>query len=89
MPGVLKKSLASWIEEHGFGILCIRSPQGEHFVIIPPGRSGTPVLKDGRISEGEVRAHLVQAGLSDMEATEAVDLAREWATTVTGGWQPN
>ena len=87
MSGVLKKSLAYWVEEHGFGILCVRSPQGEHFVLVPPNRSNTGLeLQDGRMSEREARAHLAGVGLSDMEVDEAVDLAREWATTVTGGW---
>jgi hypothetical protein len=89
MSGVLKKSLASWFEEHGFGILCIRSPLGEHFVIVPSDGSNVSLGLRRRISEDDVRTHLTQVGLSDMEADEAVDLAREWATTITGEWPRN
>ena len=35
MSGVSRKSLASWPEMHGFGILCIVSPEGERFLVGP------------------------------------------------------
>jgi hypothetical protein len=85
MSGVLKKSLASWFEEHGFGILCIRGPLGEHFVLVSPDGSHAGLDPGRQISERDVRAHLTQVGLSNTEADQAVDLAREWATTITGG----
>jgi hypothetical protein len=85
MSGVLKKSLASWSEKHGFGILCIHSPLGEHFAIVPADGTRARGL-GGRIAEAGLRAHLTQVGLSAVEVDEAVDLAREWATTITGRW---
>jgi hypothetical protein len=86
MSGVIKKSLASWIEEHGFGTLCIRSSRGEQFVIVSPDRSHAPCdIEDGLMSEGDARAYLAQIGFCVVEADEAIDLAREWATTVTSG----
>jgi hypothetical protein len=54
MAGVLKKSVASWGEAHGFVVLCLIAPEGERFVVVQPD-----------------------------QAMEAIDVAREWATTVT------
>ena len=76
MSGASTKSLASWREEHGFGILNIISPRGEHFLV------------EGiwaEMSESQLRAHLTERGLSASDADAAIQLSREWATTVTGG----
>jgi len=86
MTGALKKSLDSWREEHGFGILCIQSPGREHFVIVPSGDAphtlhGVPAWPG--LSESKLRAHLAETGLSPAEIDEAVQLARDWATTIT------
>src|SRR6266852_2176783 len=88
MSGASKKSLASWRDAHGFGILCIRSPLGERFVVVPSEDSAS-VLQDASAlmdaSESAFRSRLKQlANLSDAEIDEAVELAREWATTFEG-----
>jgi len=87
MLGALKKSLASWRDEHGFGILCILSPDGERFVVVPSS-SDTPPALEGvppwrGMSEADLRAHLADIGLSNADVDGAVELSREWATTIT------
>jgi hypothetical protein len=45
MSGVLKKSLASWRDAHGFGILNVVWPEGERFFVEAgpaPAVSGIP-----------------------------------------------
>src|SRR5687768_6339092 len=83
MSGVLKKSLASWCDAHGYSVLCIQSPQGESF-IVAPSSAGDPSLT--WMSERAVRAHLAESGLAGPEIEEAVQLSRDWATTITGSW---
>jgi hypothetical protein len=90
MSGVLKKSLASWREEHGFGILCIISPEGEHFLVGPDeghvaGREAErdPAWWTG-LSEPQLRQHLAERGFSRADTDDAIQLSREWATTITG-----
>lgn len=81
-----KRSLASWLDAHGFGILCIRSPLGERFVISRPGED-LSVLQNAtltELSESAFRSRLEDENLSAAEIDEAVDLAREWATTFEG-----
>jgi hypothetical protein len=87
MFGALKKSLASWSDEHGFGILCILSPDGERFVVVPSS-SDTPLALQGvppwrGMSETDLRVHLAGIGLSDADVDGALELSREWATTIT------
>jgi hypothetical protein len=79
-----KKSMESWRETHGFGIHCILSPGREHFVIVPSDaprtRHGVPAWPG--LSEAKLRAHLAETGLSEAEIDEAIQLSREWATTI-------
>ena|SRR2546422_5171934 len=86
MPG-LKRSLASWRDAHGFWILCIRSPLGERFVVAP-SEDSLSVLQSSwtlmYLSESAFRSRLRQAHLSDVEIDDAIELAREWATTFEG-----
>jgi len=87
MSGVSKKSLASWRDAHGFGILCIRSPLGERFVVVPSEDSASALQNLSALmdaSESAFRSRLELANLSDAEIEEAVELAREWATTFEG-----
>jgi hypothetical protein len=90
------KSLASWRDAHGFGILCIRSPLGERFVVVPsedPLSAWQESTDWTQFSESAFRAQLRDRKLSDVEADEAVQLAREWATTFEGSgnvlWNPS
>jgi hypothetical protein len=88
MSGVLKKSLASWCDAKGFGLLCILSPRGERFVVVPAAPD-IPVAQQEfsflkNMSEPDLRTHLSQIGLSHADIDEAVQLSREWATTITG-----
>jgi hypothetical protein len=84
MTAALKKSMESWREAHGFGIHCINSPRGEYFLIVPSDaprtRHGVPAWPG--LSESKLRAHLAETGLSQAEVEEAIQLSREWATTV-------
>ena len=86
MSGVLKTSLASWREAHGFGILNIIGPQGESFFVetrpAATGVSDTDAWAD--MTELQLRTFLAERGLSDADAEEAIRLSRQWATTVTG-----
>src|SRR5688572_9518859 len=90
MSGVLKKSLASWREEHGFGILCIVSPEGEHFLVGPDGDhvAGPEAERDPAcwtgLSEPQLRQHLAERGFSPADTDDALQLSPEWATTITG-----
>ena len=78
----LKRSQGSWRKAHGFGVLCIRSPLGEGFVVVPDDDALVTMQPPWpRMSESELRAHLKGRGLTEAESTEAVELAREWATT--------
>ena len=36
------------------------------------------------MSEPRLREYLVERGLSDSDVDEAIQLSREWATTITG-----
>lgn len=89
MTGVLKESLASWSEAHGFGILCIHGSDGERFMVAPVDEAKVFNLSDqgfrvfARISEAELCRQLAQAGFSEADSDAAIQLAREWATTFT------
>ena len=88
MPEALKKSLASWSEEHGFSILCVVGPGGERFIVVPaPGGVAASPQGDRSssvMSERLLRTHLAEIGMSEPAIDDAVRLSREWATTVTG-----
>ena len=91
MTGVLKNSLASWLDAHGFGILCIISPRGEHFIVVPADeKQGAAELVErgleawSWISEQQLRDYLAKRGLSASDTGEAIQLSREWATTISG-----
>lgn len=90
MAGVLKKSLASWREANGFGILCIITPKGEHFLVGPGDAS--QVAADhpehglgnwAGMSETELRQYLADRGFSETDIDDATLLSRDWATTMT------
>ena len=90
MSGVLTKSLASWRDEHGFGILCIVSPEGEHF-LVGPDESHIAAGSDEHdpaswigLSDAQLRQYLGEKGFSASDTEDAIQLSREWATTITG-----
>ena len=91
MSGVSRQSLASWREAHGFGILCIVSPEGERFLVGPDesqvaagSNEHDPVSWTG-LSDDELRQYLVkEKGFSLHDTEDAIQLSREWATTITG-----
>ncbi len=85
MSGVLTKSLASWRKAHGFGILDIVSPRGEFFFVeTQPATDPFDLRAWVEMSEPQLRKYLADRGLSNSDADEAIQLSREWATTVTG-----
>ena len=88
--GALSRSLASWTEAHGFGILCIISPLGEHFAVHPSGDAAAFAADPSRLeswahlSELQVKELFVQRGLPSEESDDWIRLARVWAKTITG-----
>jgi hypothetical protein len=90
MTGVSSTSLASWAREHGFGILCIINPLGEHFVVGPAdeAQAATEMSERGFeawtwMSESQVRQYLAEKGFSASDTEDAIVLARDWATTMS------
>jgi hypothetical protein len=91
MAEVSRNSLASWREAHGFGILCIVGPEGERFLVGPDetqvaagANEHDPASWTG-LSDAQLRQYLVnEKGLSVHDTEEAIQLSREWATTMTG-----
>lgn len=84
------KPLADWSEAHGLTILCIRGPEGELFWVgpvhqsqVPTGVGEDPFHQWTAMSASELRGHLRDGGLSEVQIDEGIELAREWATTVT------
>ncbi len=74
------RSLASWRDAHGFGILCIRSGIGERFVITS-GTDSQSLLRPvalTELSESAFRERLHAAHLSQSDVDEAVELCRDW-----------
>jgi hypothetical protein len=78
----LIQSQASWRKAHGFGVLCIHSPLGESFVVVPDDDALVTMQPSWRrMSEIELRADVKGRGLTEDESTEAVELGCDWATT--------
>ena len=86
------KRLVPWQEAFAadpFVIVCCRLPDAEQFVIVPADHQkratveamGLPVA--GFMAEDELRSRLVRAGLTEREIDIRIQLARDWATTVT------
>ncbi len=92
MSGAFEKSLPSWRQAlvgHGFGILCIRDSEGERFTIAAADATKVASLNEqgfragALISEVELRAQLTGAGFSEADIEAGIQLARDWATTIT------
>jgi hypothetical protein len=89
MSAILKKSLAASVEERGFGVLCVRDSQAERFIIIPAEKANAAdLIQQGLrlwelVSEADALAQLTLAGLTESDIDAVMNLAREWATTVT------
>lgn len=77
------RSWAAWRQTHGFGVLCIRSQEGEHFVIVTGDLEAGATPEWAPIREDALRSRLAREGRSLDEIEEGIDLARQWATTVT------
>ena len=86
------KILVPWQEAFGadpFVILCCRFPEGERFMVVPSDSEkrttvetmGLPVA--AFVTETDLRVALTRAGLSEQDATTRIQLAHEWATTVS------
>ena len=90
MSGPLTKSLASWHEAHGFRILCLIDPKGEHFFVGPDevqqaaGQAEANPASWTDMSEPQLRQYLAKKGLSASDTEDAIQLFREWATRFTG-----
>lgn len=86
MARILEKSLASWRAEHGFGILTVIDPRGEHFFVEVPIAADSidanrlPIVD---MSEPQLRTYLSEKGFSDSAIDDAIRLSRDWATTTT------
>ena len=86
MSGRSQRSLAFWREAHGFGILDINGPTGEHFLVeakIAPEPAGPGVESWVCMSESSLRKYLAERGFSSDDADDAIHLSRQWATTIT------
>jgi hypothetical protein len=57
--------------------------EGEHFVIVTADAEARSRPEWAPIREEELRSLLAGEGRSQEEIDEAIDLSREWATTVT------
>jgi hypothetical protein len=78
MPRILKASLASWRAAHGFSVLNIIDPRGEHFLVEMPNP-----LRWADMSEPQLRIYLDEQGFPAAAIDDAIRLVREWATTTT------
>jgi hypothetical protein len=87
MSELVKKPFASWCAEHGFGIFCLVSPDGERFLVGPAGPACDQTERGmeswADLSEPELRQYLAARGFSAPAADEAIQLSRDWATTLT------
>ena len=85
MSGASKKLLPSWRETAdslGFGVLCIRSPEGERFTFaLTKDMAKIPIA--ALLSESELRHQVARAGFSQADIDTGIQVARAWATTVT------
>jgi hypothetical protein len=90
MSGALTKSLASWHEAHGFRILCLVDPKGEHFFVGPDevqkaaGQAEVDPASWTDMSEPQLRLYLAKKGFAASNTEDAIQLFREWATIFTG-----
>ena len=86
MPRILKTSLASWRATHGFAILNVIDPRGEHFLVEMPIAADSTAANQVPwvdMSEPQLRTYLGEKGFLDAAIDDAIRLAREWATTTT------
>ncbi len=90
MSEIPTPSLPSWNEgaaSKGFGIYCLRFPEGERFTFMVTDPAKVRELGFRAIEtlllEGELRAQLAQAGFSEANVEEKLQRARIWATTTT------
>jgi hypothetical protein len=86
MSVMSKRSLASWRQTHGFGILNIIEPRGEHFFVearVSEDPSDSPFDSWTAMSETQLRQFLAERGFSDAATDDAIELSRQWATTIT------
>src|SRR5688500_2258337 len=86
MTGISQRSLASWREAHGFGILTISGPTGDHFLVeanVAADPSGPAFGSWVDMSEAQLRQYLAERGFSIADTDDAIQLSRQWATTIT------
>ena len=86
MSRIMKTSLASWRAAHGFGILNVIDPRGEHFFVeMPIAAHSTAAnhLPWVDMSEPQLRTYLEEKGFPAAAIDDAIRLSREWATTTT------
>jgi hypothetical protein len=89
---VESKILVPWQKAFGadpFVVLCCRLPTGEQFMVVPAD-SGKRTAVEAMglavaafVTETDLRSGLMRAGLSERDAASRIELAREWATTVS------
>ena len=89
MPEPAKKLSPSWRQAadlQGFGVLCVRLPEGERFTFILTDATKVNELGfraiETLLSETELRAQLTQAAFSDADVEAGIQVARTWATTM-------
>ena len=86
------KRLVPWHETFGddpFVVLCCRFPSGEQFMVGPADSGKRTVVEAmgllvaALVTETDLRGRLTRAGLAERDATVRIQLAREWATTLS------
>ena len=94
MSEVLKAHWTSWRSAHGFAILCIVNPEGEHFLIGPDhaqvaaGHAERDFASWIGVPAAQLAQTLANRGLSEADTDDAIRLSRKWATTITGAVFP-
>ena len=90
MLGPSKRISPSWRDaaaSHGFGVHCVRLPDGERFTFLLTDTAKIRELgfraTEALVSESDLRAQLVQAGFQKADIDAAIQTARAWTTTVT------
>jgi hypothetical protein len=76
-------TLASWRRAHGFGVLNIVSPAGDHFLVETQAAEKRSFDAWEAMSEPQLRQHLALRGLSAPDIDDTMNLLRRWATRIT------
>jgi hypothetical protein len=80
---------SEWMQNNGFGVLCIEHAGSRHFMVVPAEDKRIAELTERGLrlweatDQSGVKAQLLGAGVSAQTADGAIALAEAWMTTVT------